>query len=199
VTVCFEIVEPPPRLAIFGGGYDAVPVVALARAVGARVVVVDARPGYATRTRFPAADRLMVAQPQAAVGALGLDASSLAVVMNHHYRQDLAALQALLPTPIPYLGVLGPKHRTERLLADLAAKGVTASTAQLARLYSPVGLDLGAETPEEVALAIVAEMKAVLAGRRGGPARERSGSLHEHADPMPSPVGSHADPISCSV
>ncbi len=199
VTVCFEIIEPPPRLAIFGGGYDAVPVVALARAVGAKVVVVDARAGYVTRTRFPTADGLIVAPPQAAVEALGLDDNSLAVVMNHNYRQDLAALQALLPTPIPYLGVLGPKRRTERMLMDLAAKGVTATHAQLSRLYSPVGLDLGAETPEEVALAIVAEIKAVLAGRRGGAARERSGSLHAHADPMPESETSFLDPIGCSV
>jgi xanthine/CO dehydrogenase XdhC/CoxF family maturation factor len=199
VTVCFEIIEPPPRLAIFGGGYDAVPVVALARAVGAKVVVVDARAGYVSRTRFPTADGLIVAPPQAAVEALGLDGNSLAVVMNHNYRQDLAALQALLPTPIPYLGVLGPKRRSEQMLTDLAAKGVTATHAQLSRLYSPVGLDLGAETPEEVALAIVAEIKAVLAGRRGGAARERSGSLHEHADPMPEAEASLLDPIGCSV
>jgi xanthine dehydrogenase accessory factor len=199
VAVCFEIIEPPPRLAIFGGGYDAVPVAALAKAVGARVIVVDARPGHATRTRFPTADRLLVARPQAAVEALALDGNSLAVVMNHNYRQDLAALEALLPTPIPYLGVLGPKRRTGRLLADLAVRGIGATQAQLARLYSPVGLDLGAETPEEVALAIVAEMKAVLAGRRGGPARERPGSLHEHTDPMCDPEPSHADPISCSI
>src|SRR6202008_2851384 len=96
-------------------------------------------------------------------------------------------LEALLPTPIAYLGVLGPKRRTGRLLADLAAKGIAATQTQLARVFSPVGLDLGAETPEEVALAIVAEMKAVLADRRGGPSRERPGSLHQRTDPMPDP------------
>jgi xanthine/CO dehydrogenase XdhC/CoxF family maturation factor len=183
LAVCFEIIEPPPRLAIFGGGHDAVPVAALAKAVGIRVIVVDPRPGHATRSRFPTVDGLMAAEPQAAVDALALDASSLAVVMNHNYRQDLAALRALLPTPVPYLGVLGPRRRTGRLLADLAASDCVATEKQLARLYSPVGLDLGAETPAEVALAIVAEMKAVLAGRRGGPSRERSGTLHDRADP----------------
>jgi xanthine dehydrogenase accessory factor len=199
LAVCFEIVKPPLQLAIFGGGYDAVPVAALAKTVGATVVVVDPRPGYATRTRFPSADRLIVASAQAAVDALGLDGNSLAVVMNHNYRQDLAALQALLPTPIRYLGVLGPKRRTGRLLADLAARGVAATNAQLARVYSPVGLDLGAETPEEVALAIVAEMKAVLADRSGGPSRERAASLHQHTEPISGPERSHADPISCSI
>jgi len=104
--------------------------------------------------------------------------------MNHNYPQDLAALGALLPTPIRYLGVLGPKRRTARLLADLAARGVVATDAQLARIYGPVGLDIGAETPDEVALAIVAEMKAVLAGRRGGSSRERTGTLHERTDPI---------------
>jgi xanthine dehydrogenase accessory factor len=108
-------------------------------------------------------------------------------------------LQALLPTSIRYPGVLGPKRRTGRLLADLAARGVTATNAQLARVYGPVGLDLGAETPEEVALAIVAEMKAVLADRSGGPSRERPGGLHQRTDPMPDAERSHADPVSCSI
>jgi xanthine dehydrogenase accessory factor len=188
LAVCFEIVEPPPRLAIFGGGHDAVPLAALAKTLGMKVIVVDARPGHASRTRFPTADRLMGEEAQAAVDALALDGKFLAVVMNHNYRQDFAALRALLPTPIAYLGVLGPKRRTHRLLADLSASGNVPTETQLERLYSPVGLDLGAETPDEVALAIVAEMKAVLAGRRGGPSRERPGTLHERADPISGPA-----------
>jgi xanthine/CO dehydrogenase XdhC/CoxF family maturation factor len=198
-AACFEIVEPPPQLAIFGGGYDAVPVVALAKAVGARVIVVDARSGYATPSRFPTADRLMAVAPMAAIKALALNGKSMAVVMHHNYREDLAALEALLPTPIPYLGVLGPKRRTARLVADLMARGVAVTPAQLARLYSPVGLDLGAETPEEVALSIVSEMKAVLAGRRGASSRERPGSLHQHTDPLSSPQRSPANHISFST
>jgi xanthine dehydrogenase accessory factor len=184
VGVCCEFIERAPTLAIFGGGQDAVPLSAMAKALGMKVNVVDPRPGHATRGRFPTADRLVVGEARAAVDLLGLDADSLAVVMNHNYRQDLGALEALLPMPIRYLGVLGPKHRTALLLADLAASGRTATEAQLARLYGPVGLDIGAETPDEVALAIVAEMKAVLAGRRGGSSRDRQGTLHERTDPM---------------
>jgi xanthine/CO dehydrogenase XdhC/CoxF family maturation factor len=183
VAACFEIIEKSPALAVFGGGQDAVPLAAMAKALGMKVIIVDPRPGYAARVRFPAADRLVAEEPQAAVDRLALEGDSLAVVMNHDYRQDLAALEALLPTPIRYLGVLGPKRRTARLLTDLAARGRVATGALLARLYSPVGLDIGAETPDEVALAIVAEMKAVLAGRRGGSSRERQGTLHDRADP----------------
>lgn len=188
VNVCFEIIGPPPRIAIFGGGNDAVPVAAMAKGLGAKVIVVDPRPGYATRLRFPNADRLMAAEPQTAVDLLALNANTLALLMNHQYRHDLAALAALLPTPIRYLGVLGPKHRTARLLEDLATRGIVATEAQLARIYSPVGLDIGAETPDEVGLAIVAEMKAVLSGRRGGSSRERPGALHERPDLMRDPL-----------
>jgi len=184
MAVSFEIIERSPTLAIFGGGQDAVPLAAMAKALGMKVFVVDSRPGHATRLRFAGADRLVAEELHAAVDRLALDGDSLAVVMNHNYRLDLAALEALLPTPIRYLGVLGPKRRTSRLLADLAARGSVPSEAQLARLYGPVGLDIGAETPNEVALAIVAEMKAVLAGRRGGPSRQRQGALHDPADPM---------------
>jgi xanthine/CO dehydrogenase XdhC/CoxF family maturation factor len=183
VAVCFEIIKPPPRLVIFGGGHDAVPLATFARALGTRVIVVDPRPGQATRTRFPNADGLIVAEPQDAADRLALDGNSMAVVMNHNYRHDLAALRALLPSPVAYLGMLGPKRRTQRLLADLAASGSIATETQLERLYGPVGLDLGAETPEEVALAIVAEMKAVLARRNGSPSRQRQGALHERVSP----------------
>jgi xanthine dehydrogenase accessory factor len=199
LAVCLELIAPPPRLVIFGGGYDAVPVVTLAKAVGMNVIVVDPRPGYATRARFPNADRLIVAEPQRAADSLALDGNSLAVVMNHNYGRDLAALRALMPTPVSYLGVLGPKHRTAQLLADLAKSGKVATQAQLARLHGPVGLDIGAETPAEVALAIVAEMKAVLAGRRGGPSRERPGSLHERPDPTPDPERIQASRLACSI
>jgi xanthine dehydrogenase accessory factor len=182
-AVCFEVIEPGPCLAIFGGGRDAAPVAALAVALGMKVIVVDPRPGHATRIRFPAASQLVVAEARIAVESLGLDPVSAAVVMSHNYQQDLAALRALLPTPVRYLGVLGPSARTRRLLADLALGGCVATEEQLSRLYGPVGLDLGAETADEVALAIVSELKAVLAGRRGGFSRERPGSLHERADP----------------
>jgi xanthine/CO dehydrogenase XdhC/CoxF family maturation factor len=102
--------------------------------------------------------------------------------MTHHYLHDQALLRSLLPSSLQYLGVLGPKRRTQQLLEDLRLEGFAPTNAQRQRLYHPVGLDLGAETPEEIALAIVAEIQAVLTNRTGGLLRDRNAPIH---DPNP--------------
>jgi xanthine/CO dehydrogenase XdhC/CoxF family maturation factor len=104
--------------------------------------------------------------------------------MSHNYSHDLALLKLLLASPARYIGVMGPRKRTERMLSELAAKEETSrlEEADLARLYSPAGLDIGANTPHEIALSVVAEMRAVLDGRRGGMLRERRGSIHNSPD-----------------
>jgi xanthine/CO dehydrogenase XdhC/CoxF family maturation factor len=175
-AVFVDVVMPPPKLVVCGGGHDAVPLVALARAQGWHVSVVDRRPGHAMRTRFPEAD--VLASDLAAM-APTLDHDAAAVVMHHNYFEDLAALEVLLSSPARYVGVLGPRRRTDRLLRDLADRGFSLTDAQKSRLYAPAGLDIGADTPAEVALSILAESKAVMAGRRGGLCRERKGPLHE--------------------
>jgi xanthine/CO dehydrogenase XdhC/CoxF family maturation factor len=107
------------------------------------------------------------------------DARTAAVVMEHNYERDLALLRELLPSSAGYVGILGPRRRTEQLLADLRARDVFPTDAQVARLHGPVGLDIGAESAEEVALAIAAEVQAVFAGREGGQLRRRKGAIHE--------------------
>jgi xanthine dehydrogenase accessory factor len=100
--------------------------------------------------------------------------------MSHNYSHDLALLGFLLASPARYIGVMGPRKRTERMLRELAAgdEEFRPDEADIARLHSPAGLDIGANAPAEIALAIVAEMRAVLDGRRGGMLRERRGSIH---------------------
>jgi xanthine/CO dehydrogenase XdhC/CoxF family maturation factor len=110
-----------------------------------------------------------------------LASDTVAVVMTHNYRNDLQLLELLLPSPVHYLGLLGPKTRSERLLRDFDAAGINVTLAQRSRLRAPIGLDIGADTCEEIALAIVAEIKAALAGRAGGPLRERRSPMHERA------------------
>jgi xanthine/CO dehydrogenase XdhC/CoxF family maturation factor len=103
----------------------------------------------------------------------------MAVVMTHNYLHDLELLKTLLPSPVRYLGILGPKSRTEKLFQDLQEQGITPTETQLQRLYSPVGLDIGADTPEEIALSIVAEIQAVLANHSGGSLRNKLGPIHD--------------------
>ncbi len=173
-----ETVQPPPALAVFGAGDDVLPLARIARLLGWQVTVLDARGAYATAERFPAANRVVVAPAAEQAGRVASDDRTFAVVMTHRYRDDLALLRTLLPTPVRYLGLLGPRKRTARLLAELARDGFDPTPEMLAKLHAPVGLDLGGTTPETVALAIVAEIQAHLAGRAGGLLRERSGPIH---------------------
>jgi xanthine/CO dehydrogenase XdhC/CoxF family maturation factor len=153
---------PPPQILVLGAGPDAQPVVALAAQLGWSVTVVDHRSHYARIENFPAASQVLDGGPAAADAMLG-DAArfAAAVVMSHHLNSDLAYLGILAHSGVPYIGLLGPAVRRERLLFQLGAE----ADRLAGRLRAPVGLDLGADTPESIALAIVAEIHAVLAGR----------------------------------
>lgn len=182
VEVLIEAIHPPVPLLIFGAGYDAIPVMQLAKQLGWHVTVIDHRPTFATRDRFPQADEIMVCHPNELHAHLTLNSRMAAVVMTHHYLHDQTLLRTLLPSPIHYLGMLGPKRRTQQLLEDLSSEGLTSTDEQLQRFYYPIGLDLGAETPEEIALAIVAEIQAVFTKRSGGMLRDRKAPIH-HSNP----------------
>jgi len=176
--VFIEVIRPPVPLVIFGGGHDAVPLARIAKDLGWHVTIVDGRPGYASRAKFPAVDALIAARPETISNRVPIDDRSIAVVMNHNYLDDLATLRALLPTPLTYIGLLGPRRRTEKLLEDIEEEGAPMPSQWRSRIYGPVGLDIGADTPEEIAVAVVAEITAVLAGRAGGLSRDRNGPLH---------------------
>lgn len=180
--VFIEVIQPPVPLIIFGAGDDAKPVVRFAKELGWHVTVVDSRPAYATSERFPSADVLVVSRPEHIRERITIDPRKVAVVMTHNYLQDQELLKTLLPSAIQYLGILGPKSRTERLLRELLQQGVALTENNLSRLYAPIGVDIGADNPEEIALAIVAEIRAVLANRSGGLLRDRKGSIHEPID-----------------
>jgi xanthine dehydrogenase accessory factor len=166
--VFFEVVRPPVRLVVFGAGFDAVPLVSAARALGWDAVVAARRPGRI------AADAVIAAGPEAACAQLRPDGRTAAVVMNHNYPDDAAALAALLRSPARYVGVLGPRARTEKMLAEIGETELD----HLDRLYAPVGLDVGADAPEEIAAAVVAQVVAVFADRAGGHLRDRPGPIH---------------------
>jgi len=146
----------PPRILVLGAGPDAAPLVDFAARLNWKVTLVDHRPAYAVEAHFPSAERVILARPDALPEALDLAHFSAAVVMSHHLPSDLAYLRALAETTIPYVGLLGPAVRREKLLSELGAGAHSLRT----RLHAPVGLPLGGRTPESIALAIIAELHA---------------------------------------
>ncbi len=159
-----QFLAPPPHLLICGGGPDAQPVVAAARALGWRVSVVDHRPAYALAAHFPGAD-VKLCSPHALRAAIAVEFCHAAVVMSHHLISDAAYLRELADAGVPaYVGLLGPEARRARLAQEI---GTAADTLKL-RIRGPVGIDIGAVTPEGIALAIVGQIHAWLAGRAAG-------------------------------
>lgn len=156
-------VSLPPRLLICGAGRDAVPVQEFAAALGWMVRVYDHRPAYAASGSFPAA-RVLSAPPDELAAHVDLSCIDAAVVMSHNLKADQVYLAQLLRSPVPHIGLLGPRARRERILHELGGM----SSPDLKRLHAPVGLDIGAATPEGIALSIIAQMHAALAGRTGG-------------------------------
>jgi xanthine/CO dehydrogenase XdhC/CoxF family maturation factor len=177
--VLVEAIDAPAPLVIFGAGHDAGPLSRLAKEVGFHVTVADVRPAYAQVARFPEADAVVVVRPEE-IATLGLDHRTAAVIMSHNYLTDCAFLKAALPLKLRYLGLMGPRARALQMLQELRSAGLETDDL-LGRIHSPVGLDIGAENPEQIALAILAEIQAVITGRPGGSLRGKKGSIHAPA------------------
>ena len=173
----FEISAPPPELVLFGAGADAVPLARQARDLGFIVAVVDVRASMLTEERFPGAT-LHATHYSRFAEDIPLTGRSYVVVMNHHLERDQHSLRFALESDAPYVGVLGPRARYLRLLDNLAAAGASPDAAQRARVRNPVGLALGAETPEEIAISILGEIVAVQRGFEGGFLDGRVAGLH---------------------
>ncbi len=178
VDVFFDVSGPPPELVIFGAGHDAIPLASQVVDLGWPVTIVDARPAFTTPERFPGA-RLVLAQPPQFGASVELGERSHVMVMNHHLDRDRAALAFALGSGAPWIGVLGPRARYQRLLDGLADEGYVPPPGALDRVRNPVGLDIGAESAEEVALSIVGALVAERRGFRGGQLDGVTGRIHE--------------------
>jgi xanthine/CO dehydrogenase XdhC/CoxF family maturation factor len=177
----YEIAVPPPELVIFGAGPDAAPVAQLAWTLGFAVTVVDVREAFLTPERFPGAT-LTCAHFSQFAERVKPRAGAFMLVMDHHVERDQESLRFSLESHAAYIGVLGPRSRYEKLLAGLAAQGFVPEASTLARVHSPVGLSLGAETPHEVAVSILGEMLAIRRGFEGGFLSGSVRSLHRPED-----------------
>jgi xanthine dehydrogenase accessory factor len=178
--VFVEAIEPPPKLLVCGAGHDAISLVRGASFLGWKVTVVDDRPALLNAERFPEAGELIaVDRPGEAARSGRADRLTHVVVMTHNFLRDKEYLRSFASSPVPYLAVLGPAARTERLLAELGAEGCSLDESGRRRIHAPAGLDLGSENPEEIAVAILAEMVAVRRRRPGGFLRDRDGPIHD--------------------
>ncbi|CCE23888.1 XdhC family protein [Methylotuvimicrobium alcaliphilum] len=164
VKLFFDLIRPPAQLLVLGAGVDTLPVVQFAKALGWRVTIVDHRPGYVKPERFPAVDALLHLMPEDLQERLSLDRFDALVLMTHSIEYDERYLRVIASSRIPFIGLLGPVHRRDRLLDSLGADAPKIA----AKVFGPVGLDIGAETPEEIALSIMAGIHAAMKGRTGG-------------------------------
>jgi xanthine/CO dehydrogenase XdhC/CoxF family maturation factor len=171
IDVFIEVIPPPLSLLIFGAGNDALPLVQFAQLLGWKVSLVDCRANEASYQRFDHAHRVILTGRDRLQQDVKIQEQSVVIIMTHNYFDDLAILKWLCPLSLRYLGLLGSQKRSERLLQDLQKQGIFSQQT----LFSPIGLDIGATTPEEIALAIIAEIQAVISQCSGGFLKERSG------------------------
>jgi xanthine dehydrogenase accessory factor len=169
---------PPHHLIIFGAGNDAIVLHNLAYELGWTITIADPRPAYATSDRFPKARAIIGSSSHSLVAQANIKPEYSCVVMTHHYIHDLPVLKDLLSSPCGYIGLLGPKKRAEKILNDIASEGLAITQLMKERLHAPVGLNLGGDTPQSVALSIISEIQAYLSRRDARPLRERNEPIH---------------------
>lgn len=183
LTGFVEYLKIPPLLVIAGAGNDTIPLMEMASVLGWEITVVDGRAGHATRQRFPKAKNVFVTKSSGVLDLISVDSQTFFVLMTHNYNYDLALLKELIVLDAClYIGALGPKKKLERMFDELKNDGITITERQKSKIFGPVGLDIGAETSEEIALSVLAEIKAVLNGRTGISLREKSEPIHSRTD-----------------
>lgn len=180
--VFVDILVPPSQALVLGTGNDVPSVVELAKKADFHVTVVGFRGARATHEHFPNADEVVATSPANVPDVVDVDEDTYAVAMTHNFIDDRLALEALLETPAPYVGLLGPRKRFEEMCDTFAEEGTTFDADELERIYTPVGLDLGGGTPYQIAQSVVAELLAVVNDREPRHLRNREGPIHERVD-----------------
>jgi xanthine dehydrogenase accessory factor len=176
VTVFIQSFAPPPHMYVFGAIDFASAVAKIGKYMGYRVTVCDARAVFATRERFPTADEVVVAWPDEFLKTAEVDPRTVICVLTHDPKFDVPIIKEALKTPAGYIGAMGSRRTHNNRTARLKEEGVTEE--ELSRISSPIGLDIGARTPEETAVAIAGEIIALRTGHSGGRLSERSGPIH---------------------
>jgi xanthine/CO dehydrogenase XdhC/CoxF family maturation factor len=178
ITAFIEFLQTPISLVVVGAGNDAVPLVNIADMLGWEARIVDGRNTHAKPERFTSACQVLVSKPEHVLEQIPIDKQTAFVLLTHNYNYDLAMLKELLKRNVEYIGLLGPKKKLERMLDELKSQGMNLTKEQLDSIYGPVGLEIGAETAEEIAISIIAEIKAVFSGKSGTLLRDSHDYIH---------------------
>ncbi len=179
IQAFIEYLEAPVSLIIVGAGNDTMPLAKLSGILGWEITLVDGRANHATAERFPLAANILIGKPEAVLPSLELDGRTALVLMTHNFNYDLAIMKGVLPVNIPYLGVLGPKKKLEKMIENLHNEGIVLTKEELEKIFGPMGLSIGAEAPEQIALSVISEIQTVISGEKGGFLKDKSGPIHE--------------------
>jgi xanthine/CO dehydrogenase XdhC/CoxF family maturation factor len=179
VDAYLELIQPSISLIIFGGGFDARPVSALAKSLGWEVQVTDECVAHIAPVFFPSADKLSLCDRTFIDRDFNITEYTACVHMSHNYAYDRDVLKQILTSASPYIGILGPRKRFDKMLEEYEKEGIMLSHSDTQRIHSPIGIDLGAETPDEIALSIIGEVQAKFSNRSGGFLKYRQGPIHQ--------------------
>jgi xanthine dehydrogenase accessory factor len=200
LTGFVEFLKTPPSLVIAGAGNDTIPLMEMTAVLGWNIIVVDGRSGHATRQRYPKATEILVLKAHEVLSHIVPDEQTFFLLMTHNYNYDIALLKELISLDIcPYIGTLGPKKKLDKMFAELEEEGIKISENQKSRIFGPTGLDIGAETSEEIALSILAEIKAVMSNRPGTYLRDKSQPIHQRQSQNPDYSKSVTEGFICAI
>ena len=179
INIFVERIDPRERMAIFGAGFDAQPLVEMAAHMGLHTTLVDHRSEYLLEERFPKTSERVLLHPADLSKTTKLRHHDYIVIMTHNYLNDLKILNYALSSDASYVGQIGPKDRTQELITEIEKERGPFQAETLSKLHAPIGLDIGAETPEEIAISIMSEILAFRSGRRGQSLRDRDHPIHD--------------------
>jgi xanthine dehydrogenase accessory factor len=182
LTAFIEFIKPAVSLVIIGAGNDVMPMVEMADLLGWESRVIDGRSSHARPERFEKSCQVLVSKPEDVLEKIFIDEQTVFVLMTHNYNYDKAMLKILVEKNVAYIGMLGPKKKLDRMLQEIKEEGIALTDEQKESIFAPVGLDIGAETAEEIAISIIAEIKVVLTGKTSKSLRNIKEAIHARND-----------------